>query len=142
MKSGTSILLVHRHIFLKAGITLLLFVLVLSGCDSSSTTTQPTPSPTAHIAFSSINLGIPADALNSPVTGPLADDTLMHVRLLFKLNQGQQNQLNKISNQQQDITHLANQIGISDSTFTRIKAQLGITGVTLSLSKLHTSVAI
>lgn len=142
MKSDISILLAHRPVLLKAVIALLLFALVLSGCNSSSTPAQPTPSPTAHIAFSSINLGIPADALNSPVTGPLADDTLMHVRLLFKLNQGQQDQLNKISNQQQDITRLANQIGISDAMFAQIKAQPGITGVTLSLSKLHTSVAI
>ncbi len=134
--------LAHRSIFGKVVVALLLFMLILSGCDSSSTTTQPTPSPTTHIAFSSINLGIPTDALNSPITGPLADDTLMHVRLLFKLNQSQANQLNKISNQRQDITHLANQIGISDAMFAQIKASLGIAGVTLSLSNLHTSVAI
>ena len=142
MKPGLSNVLVHRPNFLKAVVALLLFALILSGCDSSSTTTQATPSPTAHIAFSSINLGIPSDALNSPITGPLADDTLMHVRLLFKVNQSQQDQLNKISNQQQDLSRLANQIGISDATFAQIKAQMGITGVTLSLSKLHTSVAI
>ncbi len=146
MKFGISIVLAHRQNFLKAVIALLLFALILSGCDSSSTTTQPTPtqpklSPTAHIAFSSINLGIPADALNSPITGPLADNTPMHVSLLFKVNQSQQNQLNKISNRQQDLSHLANQIGISDAMFARIKAELGITGVVLSLSNLHTSVA-
>ncbi|HEY6540136.1 MAG TPA: S53 family peptidase [Ktedonobacteraceae bacterium] len=142
MKSGISTLLAHRSGFSKVVIVLLMLALVISGCASSTTTTQSTPSPTAHLAFSSINLGIPTDALNSPITGPLADDTLMHVRLLFKLNQGQENQLNKISNQQQDISHLANQIGISDAMFAQIKAQLGITGVTLSLSNLHTSVAV
>lgn len=142
MKPGISTLLAHRSSFSKVVVMLLMLALIISGCASSTTVTQPTPSPAPHLAFSSINLGIPADALNSPTTGPLADDTLMHVRLLFKLNQSQQNQLNKISNKQQDISHLANQIGISDATFARIKAALGITGVTLSLSNLHTSVAI
>ena len=94
------------------------------------------------MTFSSIGLGIPADALDSPVVGPLADDTLMHVRLLFKVNQSQQNQLSTISDQQQDLSRLANQIGITESMFAQIKAHLGIAGVTLSLSKLHTSVAI
>ena len=142
MKPGISTLLTHRSNFLKAVVVPLLLALIISGCASSTTVTQPTPSPTPHLAFSSINLGIPTDALNSPTTGPLADDTPMHVRLLFKVNQSQANQLSKISNQGQDLSHMANQIGISDAMFARIKAALGITGVTLSLSNLHTSVAI
>lgn len=142
MKPGISTLLAHRSNFLKAVVVPLMLALIISGCASSTTVTQPTPSPTQHLAFSSIDLGIPTDALNSPVTGPLADDTPMHVRLLFKVNQSQANQLSKISNQGQDLSHLANQIGISDATFAQIKAALGITGVTLTLSNLHTSVAI
>jgi subtilase family serine protease len=143
MKARLSIFLTRRPGHLKAVMALLMLTLMITGCDSSTTVPRPTPSPTApRLLFSSINPGIPADALKSPITGPLADDTLMHVRLLFKVNQGQADQLNKISNQQQDLSRLANQIGISDATFAQIKAQLGISGVTLSLSKLHTSVAI
>lgn len=144
MKPRLSIFLNRRPGFLKAVIVLLMFALMITGCNSSNTVTQPTPtpSPAARMMFSSIDLGIPADALNSPITGPLADNTLMHARLLFKLNQAQENQLNKISNQQQDLSRLANQIGISDAMFAQIKTQLGISGVSLSLSKLHTSVAI
>ncbi len=142
MKSGLSTFPTDRTGFLKPVILLLMLTLIVAGCNSSTTVVQPTPSPTMHLTFSSLNLGIPADALNSPVVGPLADDTLMHVRLLFKVNQSQQDQLNKISNQQQDLSHLANQIGISDATFAQIKAQLGISGITLTLSNLHTSVAV
>ncbi|MGH2493822.1 MAG: S53 family peptidase [Ktedonobacteraceae bacterium] len=142
MKHRTSIVLAHRPRLLKPGILLLMLILILAGCNSPTNVVQPTPSPTARLTFSSVSLGIPADALNSPVVGPLADDTSMHVRLLFKVNQSQQDQLNKISNQQQDLTQLANQIGISDATFAQIKAQLGIQGVSLTLSKLHTSVAV
>ena len=143
MKSGIFIFLTRRPGFLKLLIVPLMLALVLGGC-GSSTTTQSTPTPTSglHMAFSSIDLGIPTDALNSPVTGSLPDDTLMHVRLLFKVNQSQANQLNKISNTQQDLSHLANQIGISDAMFAQIKAALGISGVSLALSSLHTSVTI
>ncbi|HVB74346.1 MAG TPA: S53 family peptidase [Ktedonobacteraceae bacterium] len=128
----------------KVGVLLLLFIFILAGCNSSkpAVTITPTPSPTARMQFSSIDLGIPADAMNSPVVGSLTDDTLMHVRLLFKVSQSQQNQLNKISNQGQDLGKLANQIGISDTTFNQIKASLGIQGISLTLSKLHTSVQV
>src|SRR5579872_1480929 len=142
MKHRRSMSFTTRPGFLKPGILLLVLIIVLAGCNSSTTIGQPTPSPTAHLTFASISLGIPDAALNSPVIGPLADTTLLHVRLLFKVSQGQQDQLNKISNQQQDVSQLANQIGISDATFAQIKAQLGIQGVTLALSKLHTSVAL
>ena len=142
MKPALSIFRTNRPGFLKPVILVLLLALILAGCDSSTNTVPSKPSPTVHLAFSSIDLGIPADALNSPVVGPLADTTLMHVRLLFKVNQSQQDQLNKLSNKQQDLSHLANQIGISDATFAQIKAELGISGVSLALSKLHTSVTV
>lgn len=124
---------------------LVLVVIILVGCSSSNKVVTPTPSPTSPktgIEFSPIDLGIPADALNSPVVGSLPDSTVMHVRLLFKLSQGQQNQLNKISSSGQDLSKLANQIGISDSVFNQIKALLGLPGITLTLTKLHTSVAV
>ncbi len=142
MRSALSTFPTGRTGFLKPVILLLMLILLLAGCNSSTNVVQPTPTPTARLTFSSVSLGIPSDALNSPVVGPLAGTTLMHVRLLFKVNQSQQNQLNKISNQQQDLSHLANQIGISDATFAKIKAQLGIAGVRLTLSNLHTSVAV
>ena len=123
----------------KLGVLLLL--LVFAGCNSAATNTI-TPKPTARPLFSLIDLGIPAEALNSPVVGSLADDTVMHVHLLFKLTQSQQGQLTRISNQGQDLTKLANEIGISDATFAQIKAQLGIQGISLTLSSLHTSVAL
>ena len=50
-------------------IVTLLLVLLLAGCGS---TNSPAPTPTPGIPFSRINLGIPADALNSPVMDWLA----------------------------------------------------------------------
>ncbi len=121
----------------------LLLILVLAGCDSSNhVVTKPTPTPMTVQQFSTINLGIPTDALNSPVVGTLPDSTLMNVRLLFKVTPSQQNQLDKISKNGEDLGKRANQIGISDATFAQIKSMLGIQGVTLTLSKLHTLVKV
>jgi hypothetical protein len=36
--------------------------------------------------FESLNLGIPAAALQSPVKGPLPDTTVLHVGITFKVN--------------------------------------------------------
>src|SRR5579864_7508185 len=63
---------------------LLLMLLFLAACGSTSNAPKPTPTP---LAFSPVNLGIPADALNSPITGTLDPNTQMKVNVLFKLNQ-------------------------------------------------------
>ncbi len=68
----------------------------------------------------------------------------MHVRLTFKVqNQQQQGSgVNKAPTSSQDLGKIANQIGITDETYQRIKATLGISGATLTLSKLHTELKI
>lgn len=139
MKNMSSVFLKGRLGPFTMGM-LLIALAVLAGCSTATPPPQPTPSPTNTLTFSNINLGIPTDALNSPVVGPLPDSTLMHVTLLFKLTQSQQDQLNKISNQGQDLANDANKIGISDAEFQKIKNALGIQGVTLTLTKPHTSV--
>src|SRR2546430_618499 len=100
----TSIMKQKKSVFLVGDtgpfrIVALLLVLFLAGCGSAN---SPVPSPTPSIPFSHIDLGIPADALNSPVTGQVNDTTVMHVVLFFKINQSQQQQLQKIAGQGQD----------------------------------------
>jgi subtilase family serine protease len=120
----------------------LLFILLFSvACSPTINTAKPTPTP-VPIAFSPVNLGIPADALNSPITGPLDPNTPMKVIVLFKLNQSQQNQLQKIPTNQEDLKKEANKIGITDAQYEQIKKHLGIENVTLQLNKLHTSVEV
>lgn len=140
MKNTSTVFLKGRLQPFTMGLVLALLA-VLAGCSTTSTpAAQSTPSPASTLTFSAINLGIPAGALSSPVVGPLPDTTPMHVTLMFKLTQNQQDQLNKISGQGQDLAQDANNIGISDSDFQRIKSVLGIQGVSLTLTKLHTSV--
>jgi kumamolisin len=117
---------------------LLLMLLFLAACNAGNTP-PPTPTPAA---FTAIKLGIPADALNSPTVGTLDPNTQMKVNVYVKLNQSQQNQLQKITANQQDLEKEANKIGITDAQYEQIKNYLGIQNVTLHLSKLHTSVEV
>jgi kumamolisin len=117
----------------------LLMLLFLAACGSTNNVPQPTPTP---LAFSPVNLGIPADALNSPITGTLDPNTQMKVNVLFKLNQSQQKQAQKVSTNQQDLKQEANKIGITDAQYEKIKNYLTAQHVTLHLSTLHTSVEV
>jgi hypothetical protein len=135
----------RRLLFSSGGVRLgkiglLFFLVFLVACNSSNQVVKPTPNSVAGLAFSDIALDIPPAALTSPVVGQLPDSTLMHVRLMFKI-QGQQSQSgisSTAAGQGQDLEKLANQIGISDATYEQIKSVLGVQGVTLTLSKLHT----
>ncbi|GHO90001.1 pseudomonapepsin [Reticulibacter mediterranei] len=129
---------VHRKI--SAGMVGLLAIwLVLAGCGGSDQTAVPTPTPTTSALgnFTTFKLNLPAAAMNAPVKGPLPDDTPMHVAITFKLNQQTMNKL-KNSGKSQDLESQANQLGISDATYQKLKQMFGITDAKLTLDGLHT----
>jgi kumamolisin len=118
-----------------AGILGLLLLLVpLASCG--------TPAP---LRFVTINTGLPSQALNAPVVGPMPDNTKLHVRVTFKINQAVLNRLNSQKIQPGQRSHLenfANQIGINDATYQKIRNFFNLKGITLKLSKLRTHLAI
>lgn len=123
------------------GVFLLLF---LCSCGGSSPVVTPTPTP-VHIAFTPLNLGLPASALNSPVVGPLPDNTQLHVHVAFKLNQQLLNKLNQQKVQTgkgQSLDKVANQLGISEATFQQIKKIYGIDDAIVTINSLHTDLTI
>lgn len=101
-----------------------------------------TPAPLKLVP---VDLGIPQAALNSPVTGPLPDNTQLHVAITFKISQ---NLLNKLSGQKlqpgqrSNLENIANQLGIDDATYQKIKDFFNLQGVSLNLSKLRTHLTI
>jgi kumamolisin len=126
---------------------LVILLIMLAGCSSAGTTATPTPTPTQSalspsLEFVDFDLGLPAKALNAPVTGTVPDDTTLHVVITFKTNQSTLNQLKSQKVQPGQTTNLqnqANKIGISDATYAQIKAYLGVENVTLKLDTLHTN---
>lgn len=101
--------------------------------------------PTNSIEPVTLNLGIPAAALNSPVAGALPDNTPMHLGITFKANQALLNQMGGQKTQAQQPSHLekfANQLGISDATYQKIKGFFSLAGMKLALSKLHTHLTV
>lgn len=111
-------------------IGILLLFAPLSSCGGSN-----------PLQFVPVNLGIPAQALNSPVTGNLPDTTKMHVGITFKISQNLLNKLSSQHGQPGQPSHLeqfANQLGISDATYQKIKSFFSLQGIALKLSKLRT----
>src|SRR2546421_8465482 len=113
---------------------LLLVLAPVAGCG--------TPAP---LQFTTIDLGLPPAALNSPVVGPLPDNTQMRVGVTFKVSQSvldhfdhQKIQPGKRSN----LENFANQIGIDDATYQKIKDFFNTGGIGLKLSKLRTHLTI
>lgn len=117
------------------GIVGLLFLLApLTSCG------EPAPPQ-----FKTINLGIPAAALNSPVVGQLPDTIRLHVGITFKLNQNLLKQAENQKIEPRKPSHLENfakKIGIDDATYQKIKDFFSLRGITLKLSKLRTHLAV
>ncbi len=114
---------------------LLLFLVPLASCGGG---TQPS-------LFTTLNLGIPTEAMNSPITGQLPGTTELHVRVTFKIDP---NALKKMENQKiepgkkSNLESAANKIGIDDGTYQKIKNFFNPSGIALKLSKLRTHLAI
>lgn len=119
---------------MMAGLVLLFLLFpLLASCGPSAIEMMP------------IDLGLPASALKSPVVGPLPDNTQLHVRVTFKVNQSLINKLQgqKVHpGQPSHLEDLAKQIGIDDATYQKIKDFFNLKGIGLNLSKLRTNLAI
>lgn len=112
----------------------LLFLPLLASCGATNSL-EPVP----------IDLGIPAAALNSPVVGPLPDNTKMHLGITFKISQNLLNHLGTQTPQPGQPSHLenvANKLGIDDATYQKVRDFFNLGGLKLSLSKLRTHLTI
>lgn len=126
-----------RHSLLHGVISLLL-LLMLVACGGSQ---QPTTTPPST-QLSTINLGIPQQALDSPTAGNLPNTTPLHVLVAFKVNQALLQQLGNNQSSQTtqgtDLTTLANQLGITDQQYQQVKQFFGVQNISLQLNSLHT----
>ena len=115
-----------------------LFLILLFSFASLVSCNQPTASQ-----YVSINLGIPAAALQSPVKGSLPDTTVLHLGVTFKidprlLDQADHQKLQP--GQRSKLEVLANRLGIDDATYQKIKQFFHPQGITLSKLRTHLSI--
>lgn len=100
------------------------------------------PAPPEYV---SLNLGIPAAALQSPVKGPLPDSTLLSVGITFKIDPRLLDQANRQKlqpGQSSSEEQFAKRLGISESTYQKIQSFFSPQGITLKLSKLRTPISL
>ncbi len=134
----------RKHTWISAIGSVLLFVLLV-GCSGPSQVAIPTPTPMPTptfppITWATFDLHLPPEALNAPVVGPLPPDTILHVSVTFRVTQQELNKLQ--STPGQNLENDANQLGINNSEYQRIKQIYGIQNATLNLNKLHTVLTI
>ncbi len=125
----------HSHV-LAGVLGLVLLLAPLAGCGGSASN---------PLQLVNINLGLPPAALNAPVVGPLPDNTPMRVGITFKVSQNVINHFQQQKIQPGHPSHLekfANQIGISDATYQKIKGFFNLSGIGLKLSKLRTHLTV
>jgi kumamolisin len=129
--------------------------LLLAACSLGTTSSTPSATGTATnhpsnpAALTPLNLGLPAQALNAPVTGKVPASQNLHVSITFKVNQdqlnkaaGNGNKANSDSGHTINSNDIAKKIGISDSTYNKIKQYFGVQDFTLKLNKLHTNLTV
>jgi kumamolisin len=123
--------LLHRTMICVVG--LMLLTPILAACNN--------PAP---LQFVPVNLGIPSQALNSPVVGPLPGATKLHMRITFKVSQGVIDKLSSQVHPRQPsrLENVANSIGIDDATYQKIKAFFNLQGIVINLSKLRTNLSV
>lgn len=115
-------------------VLLLLFSPLVASCGA--------PAP---LQMTPIDLGIPQAALNSPVVGALPDTTQLRVGITFKVSQSVLDKFDRQKIQpghKSNLESVANQIGIDDATYQKIKDFFNLKGIGLQLSKLHTHLTI
>jgi kumamolisin len=113
-----------------------LFLTLLFSIESLVSCTQPAPPQ-----YTSLNLGIPAAALQSPVNGPLPDTTELHVGITFKVDPQVLNLVGQRPlrpGQSSNLEQFARRLGIDDATYQKIKDFFNAKGLVLQLSKLRT----
>src|SRR5713101_6350543 len=97
------------------------------------------PAPAQYV---SLNLGIPAAALQSPVKGPLPDATVLHVGITFKIDPRLLNQADQKRPQPGQPSNpggTGHGLGIDNGLFQKMKGFFQ--GIDLKLSKLRTYVS-
>ncbi len=119
-----------------AGVLACLLLLVpLASCST-------TPPP---LQFAALDLHLPPEALNAPVVGPLPDNTPMRVGVTFKVSQSVLDRFDKQKVQpgkRSNLENFANQIGIDDAAYQKIKDFFNLGGIGLKLSKLRTHLTV
>lgn len=126
---------------------MLLIAALLTNCGGSSPTTTTSGSVSAPSGSVKIDLGLPQKALSAPIISTVPGDQTIKLNLTFTLNpqvstQWERGDSIKAGSAKLDVSSLAQQIGISDQQYQRIKTFFNVDGAKFQLSPFHTDLSI
>lgn len=119
----------------------LIALTVLSACSGGSghKAEPPTTPPGTAGAFTTVNLGLPSQALMAPVTGRVAANKTLHVGVTLKVSNSAWQRFGHGKSPAQSAGDVGRRLGISDATIARVQAYLASAHIKATPSKTHTS---
>lgn len=138
---------VRRHRFRSFGVVTALGALgaltVLAGCSSSSSghSAKQTSPANAPLTYTTLNLGLPQNALSAPVTGHVPANQMLHVNVTLKVSSAALDKLGKSAKSPSSgAQNLAKQLGVSDSDIAKIQQYFANGHIQAKPNKTHTNV--
>jgi kumamolisin len=117
---------------------------VLAGCSSSSSghsSAKQSAPASAPVTYTTLNLGLPPQALNAPVTGNVPASQMLHVNVTLKVSAATLDKLGKDSKSPSSgAQNLAKQLGVSDQDIAKIQQYFATGHVRAKPNKLKTNV--
>lgn len=119
----------------------LLALTVLSGCGGSGHSSKPsaTPAGASSLKFTPLNLGLPKEALNAPVTGKVPGDQTLHVGVTLKISDATWKQLGHGKSAGQGAQGLAQKLGVGAEELKKINEYFASAHIQAKPSKTRTS---
>jgi kumamolisin len=119
----------------------LIALTMLSGCGSSAHKDKPTPTPTATRvgAFTTLDLGLPSQAMKAPVTGRVPGGKTLHVGVTLKVSDSAWKQFGHGKSPSQSAGDIGKKLGISDATLAKIQGYLARAHIRAKPSRTRTS---
>ncbi|WP_329259844.1 S53 family peptidase [Actinoallomurus sp. NBC_01490] len=124
-----------------AMLRVMLALTVVSGCGGSGHSSKPssTPADGPSVQYTPLNLGLPKEALNAPVTGKVPSDKTLHIGVTLKISDATWKQLGHGKSTTDGAKGLAAKLGVSDEELKKLNQYFASAHIQAKPSKTRTS---
>lgn len=122
-------------------LNVLMLLVALTGCDLLSTSAS-SPTPTPVLQFTTLDPGLPPQALNAPIIGTVPDTQMLYVDVALKVNQATLSQLGTNYSHAANgasVSNVAQKLGISDQQLLLLQSYFTQAHISVKVSKTRTN---